>query len=177
MQYKVENNMCNAKSSRLLSTWVKSPQIRGAKILVASACLPYVAPQIYKRLVAEADFVLLACPEQEPATHYGKLASMIRSSKPKSITVVTIDGSPHCFALQAAVNEAEYILGEKVERKHYVVVDARELVEVKPEVIRVARYLSLVAKIVKNYPEILEELKRYSLEHRQAERLSKREKV
>ncbi|HIP66473.1 MAG TPA: 4Fe-4S ferredoxin [Pyrodictium sp.] len=165
--------MCDVKCSKLLSTWVKAPQLRGAKILIASACLPLVAPQVYKQVAAEVDFVLLACPEQEPAAHYGKLASIIRSSRPKSITVVTVDGSPHCFALQAAVNEAEYILGEKVERRHYVVVDAKELVEIKPEAIRVARYLSLVAKIVRKYPEILEELKRYSLEHRQAERLSR----
>ena len=165
--------MCDVKCSRLLSTWVKAPQLRGAKILIASACLPVVAPQLYKQLVAEADFVLLACPEQESAMHYGKLASMIRSSKPKLITVVTVDGSPHCFALQAAVNEAEYILGEKIERKHYVVLDGEELVEIKPEAIRVARYLSLVTKIVKKSPEILEELKRHSLEHRQAERLNK----
>ncbi len=110
------------------------------------------------------------CPEQENPAVYGKIASVIRSSKPRSITVVTVDGSPHCFTLHAAVNEAFYILGEKIveERKHYVVVDGKELVEIHPDAIRLARYLSIMTRIVKEHPEYLEELKKHSLEYKLA---------
>jgi hypothetical protein len=81
---------------------------------------------------------------------------------------VTIDGSPHCFQLHAAVNEAEYILGEKLNKRHYVVVDGRDLHEISPDTVRVARYLHLVEKLVRERPEILAELEKHSLEYRQA---------
>jgi len=155
------------------STWVKARILRdNREWLISSACLPYVNPKLFNEL-AKGRTVLLACPEREPPTHYGKIASMIRSCKPKSIIVVTIEGSPHCFTLHASVNEAVYILGARVERKHYVVVDGEKLVEIKPEAIRVARYLHLVNELIDKNPWILEKLAKHSLEHKQALRLEK----
>lgn len=147
------------------SIWVKTPILKGSDILIVSACLPYVNPRLFEEL-SKDKVVLLACPERENPTHYGKIASIIRSSKPRSITVVTIDGSPHCFTLHASVNEAEYILGEKVEKKHYVIVNARELKEISPDAIRVARYLHLVDELLREKPEVLEKLRKLSLEYR-----------
>jgi hypothetical protein len=83
--------------------------------------------------------------------------------------VVTIDGSPHCFALQASVNEAEYILGESIEREHYVVVNGRKLIRISPNAIRVARYLSLVNEIIEKNPTWVERLKELSEEFRRAQ--------
>ncbi|ABM80162.1 hypothetical protein [Hyperthermus butylicus] len=152
------------------STWVKAPILRNRDLLIASACLPFVNPELFRKL-AEGKTALLACPERESPAHYGKIASIIRSSKPRSITIVTIDGSPHCFALHASANEAEYILGERVEKKHYVVVNGEELVEISPNAVRVARYLHIVDKIIREHPEIMKELDRVSLEYRQAKKL------
>ena len=149
----------------LWSIWVKAKILKNYKEwLIASACLPYVNNELFKEL-AKNRAVLLACPERENVTYYGKIASMIRSCKPSKIIVVTIDGSPHCFTLQASVNEAVYILGDYVEREHYVLVDGKELIKIRPESIRVARYLHLVEKLISKYPQILEELKLHSLEH------------
>lgn len=150
--------------SWLWSTWVKTPNMKNSDLLIVSACLPVVNPKLYRE-ISKNKRVLLACPERENPTYYGKIASIIRSVNPKRVTVVTIDGSPHCFALQASVNEAEYILGERVERKHYVLVNSEELVEVKPETIRVARYLSLVGDLISRNPEVLDSLTKMSLEH------------
>lgn len=147
------------------SIWVKTPMLKGAEILIASACLPYVNREIFEKL-AKGRVVLLACPEQENPTHYGKIASIIRSTKPKKIIVVTVDGSPHCFTLHASVNEAEYILNEDIPREHYVLVDAKDLIRISPEAVRVARYLHLVDKLIKKFPEILKELEEHSLEHK-----------
>lgn len=149
------------------SIWVKTPMLENAELLVASACLPLVNPELYKKL-SENRVVLLACPERENAAYYGKLASIVRSSRPRKIVVATVDGSPHCFALQAAVNEAEYILGEKIEREHYVVVNAKELVQIKPDAVRVARYLSIVNKLVEKDPSVLSELAKRSKEYLKA---------
>jgi len=159
--------LCSEVYPWIWSIWVKTPILKGADIVIASACLPYVNYKLFSE-ISKGKVVLLACPERENPTHYGKIASIIRSSKPKSITVVTVDGSPHCFTLHASVNEAEYILGEKVERKHYVVVNGREIREITPNTIRVARYLHLVNELLKSKPEILEELRKVSLEYRRA---------
>ncbi|MGC8982133.1 MAG: 4Fe-4S ferredoxin [Desulfurococcaceae archaeon] len=153
--------------SWIWSTWAKAPHLEGNEVLVASACLPVVNPELYEKL-SKNRAVLLACPERESAAYYGKLASMIRSTRPRKLVVVTIDGSPHCFALQASVNEAEYILGEKIEREHYVVVDGRELKPISPNAIRVARYLSIVNELVEKNPGVLKELEKHSKEYRQA---------
>jgi len=157
---------CNkANISWIWNTWVKTPFLESQEILIASACLSIVNPELFKKL-SENRVTLLACPERESTAYYGKLASIIRSTKPKRLIVVTIDGSPHCFALQAAVNETEYILGEKVEREHYVVIDGRELKEISPNAIRVARYLSIINDLIKSNPHILEELEKHSKEYK-----------
>ena len=151
------------------NTWVKTPYIRHEhkEWLIASACLPLVAPSIFEELSKDRA-VLLACPEQENPTHYGKIASMVRSCQPQEIIVDTVEGSPHCFTLHASVNEAEYILGEKVEREHYVILEGKDLLKIDPTAVRIARYLHLVDKLVKDNPSILKELSSYSLEHKKA---------
>ncbi|MEM0005763.1 MAG: 4Fe-4S ferredoxin [Ignisphaera sp.] len=148
----------------LWSIWVKTPKLNNSDILIASACLPHVNRELFEKL-SNGKQVLFACPERESVAYYGKVASIIKSSKPKTITVVTIDGSPHCFQLHAAVNEAVYITGENIIKKHYVVVDGEKFIEVSPNSIRVARYLHLVEKLINMYPEILDELRKHSLEY------------
>ena len=148
----------------LWSVWVKAPILKVKKLYIVSACLPYVNKELFDKITHDGT-VLLACPEREPPTHYGKIASMIRSCEPNEVIVITIDGSPHCFTLQASVNEAEYILGKKINKKHYVVVDAKELNEISPDAIRVARYLHIVNNLIKNNDHVKEELKRHSLEY------------
>ena len=154
----------------LWSTWVKAPPLRGADLLIVSACLPIVNPELFEKL-SKDHVVLLACPERESPTHYGKIASMVRSSRPRSLTVITIDGSPHCFTLHASVNEAEYILGERIPREHYVVVNGNELVRISPDAVRVARYLSVVQKVIDSDPGILKYLESLSLEYRRSRNL------
>jgi len=157
----------------LWSTWVKAPILRGSRLVIASACLPFVNRMIFEEFAKDST-ILLACPERESPTHYGKIASMIRSSKPREVIVVTIDGSPHCFALQASVNEAEYILGEKIDKRHFVVVNGEELVEIDPNAIRVARYLHIVDKLYRERrSQAEEELSKHSLEYRQIKELEK----
>lgn len=160
----------------LWSTWVKAPILRNSELLIASACLPVVNNGLFEE-IAKDKVVLFACPERESPTHYGKIASIIRSSRPRKITVVTVDGSPHCFTLHASANEAEYILGEKVNKEHYVVVNGRELVKISPNAVRVARYLSLVNEIVEKHPEFIKKLENLSEEYKKYLDLSKESRL
>jgi hypothetical protein len=150
---------------RLLETWVKAPFLSGSSLLLVGECVQAVCPDLYKRF-AEGRVVLTSCPEAESAgSIMGKLASIITCSKPGEIRVLTMEGSPHCFALHAALNQALFVTGSRVLSQHFVVVDGKA-VEVSPESVRLGRYLHLVQKCVENYPQVLEELARYSLEHR-----------
>ncbi|MCX8184195.1 MAG: hypothetical protein RMI56_04860 [Sulfolobales archaeon] len=172
-----ELNWCGSmdcgECSWLWSTWVKAPILANSDLLIASACLPVVNPELFKQL-SSGRTVLLACPERENPTHYGKIASIIRSSRPRRITIATIDGSPHCFMLHASANEAEYIVGEKIDKEHFVVVNGKQLVRISPHAVRVARYLSIVNEVLEKNPEIVERLTSLSKEYRAALNLSDR---
>ncbi|ADM28103.1 putative 4Fe-4S ferredoxin protein [Ignisphaera aggregans DSM 17230] len=150
----------------LWSTWVKAPILKNSRLVIASACLPYVNRKLFEDIARDST-VLFACPEREHSALYGKIASIIRSSRPSEIHIVTIDGSPHCFNLHASANEAEYILGEKINKKHFVVLDGEKLIEIDPNSIRVARYLHLVDILYKMNRELIDrELMKHSLEYR-----------
>lgn len=93
---------------------------------------------------------------------------MLTSTKPKSITVLTIDCSPYCYTLHAAVNEAYYItkISEKeLPKEHYVCLNGK-VNKISPEAIRLSRYLTLTEKAIKENPKLVEELRMYSLEQR-----------
>ena len=148
----------------LLSTWVKHPGIRGADLCIVSECLQSVNPRLFEELTRGC-VTLLACPEKEGGLHYGKLAMILRTAKPSSLKVVTIDGSPHCIQLHAAANAAELLLGRPIPKKHVVVVDGVEPVEVDPMAVRVSRYLSVVDRLFRERrEEVLRELAKHSIE-------------
>jgi len=134
-------------------------------LFLVGECVQAISPNVYKRF-AEGRVVLTSCPEAEGiGSVMGKLASIIACSNPKEIIGLTIDGSPHCFTLHAALNEALFITKSKIPTKHFVIVDEK-VVEVSSESVRVGRYLHLVQKCIQKDPEILEELSQHSLEHR-----------
>jgi len=154
--------------SKITETWVKAPSLKGADILLAADRVKKIYPGLFEEL-AKGRAAFLCCPETEnPTMLMGKLASIITCSKPREIVIVSIEGSPHCLLLHMAINEALFVAKAKeVSVKHYVVLEGR-LIEVSEEAARVARYLHLVQKAIEKYPELLEELERYSLEHKWA---------
>jgi len=149
---------------KLLETHVKSSFLKQASILIVGECIPNAFPNIYKRF-AKGRVVLTSCPETEKAgLLVGKTATIIACSNPKEVVVLTVDGSPYCFQLHAAVNQAFFITKAEVPLRHLVIAES-DVREVSAESVRVGRYLHLVQKCIQEYPKVLEELSRYSLEH------------
>lgn len=149
---------------KLLETYVKSSFLRDASILIVGECVQYAFPNIYERL-AEGRVVLTSCPETEKAGLItGKIATILACSKPREIAVLTVDGSPHCFQLHTAINQAMFISKAKISLRHLVIVQD-DVREVSAESVRIARYLHLVQKCIHENPKILEDLNRCSLEH------------
>ncbi len=149
---------------RLVETWVKAPFLKEASLLLISECAQDVFPDVYDEF-AKGRVVLTSCPEVENAgTIMSKLASMLTCSNPSDVTVLTMEGSPHCLTLHFAANAAVFTTKSNVPISHFVVLE-RKAMKVSPESVRVARYLHLVEKCIQRCPEVLEDLSRHSLEH------------
>jgi len=150
---------------KLVETWVKAPFLKRSSLLLLSECARDIFPDICEKF-AERRVVLTSCPEVENAEMImGKLAAILTCSNPSDLTVLTIEGSPHCLTLHAAANEAFFITKASIPLSHFVILEGKAI-EVSSDSVRVARYLHLVQKCIKKYPEILEDLSRHSLEHR-----------
>lgn len=160
--------MSYPRRTKLIQTFAKDPALKDADWLVVSECLGNVWPEVLAE-AAKGRVVLSVCPEGESAgVVYGKLASMIRSCRPRSIAVLTTECSPHCYTLQAAVNEAIYIAEAHDIPVSLAVCCEGKVKAISPAAVRVARYLHLVEELVGKHPEVLERLDRLSLEHRAA---------
>lgn len=157
---------------KLTETYVKSPILKQASILLVGECVQNVFPKIYKRFIKEKT-VLTSCPEAENvALVMSKMATILTCSHPREVTVLTIDGSPHCFTLHAAVSQALFVTKENTPTHHFVIADG-EALEVDAATIRVSRYLHLVQQCIKKHPETLEELGHHSLEQQCSEKQNK----
>ncbi|NIR86714.1 4Fe-4S ferredoxin [Candidatus Bathyarchaeota archaeon] len=150
---------------KLVETWVKASFLSKASLLIVSECARAVFPDLYERF-AEDRVVLTSCPEVENAEMImGKLAAILTCSNPSDLTVLTMEGSPHCLTLHAAANEAMFITKASVPLNHFVILNGKDI-QVSSESVRVARYLHLVQKCIQECPDILKDLSRHSLEHR-----------
>lgn len=147
--------------AKLIETFAKADYLKGKEVLIASECLERMHPEVFKKF-AKGREVLTSCPEAEIPS-YGKIASMLKSVPPKKIIVLTAECSPHCFTLHASVNEAFYITGSKIPKEHYVCING-EIKKISANAIRISRYLHLVEELINKNPEVLDKLKKYSLE-------------
>jgi len=84
---------------KLVETWVKAPFLKRASLLLLSECAQDIFPDVCKKF-AKGRVVLTSCPEVENAEMImGKLTSILTCSNPSDLTVLKMEGSPHCFAL------------------------------------------------------------------------------
>jgi len=147
---------------------VKAPFLKDASVLIVGECVQSVFPKIWEKF-AENKVVLTSCPEAEGFSGLvEKLAMIIRCSNPKEITVLTVDGSQHCNMLHTSVNGAVFVTETTTPTKHFVITEKGVLEEVNSESVRVGRYLHLIERCIRECPEVIRDLKRLSLEQRDA---------
>jgi len=133
---------------RLLSTSVAAKELAGADLLIYSECLRHEWPDILAEW-SRGRLALSVCLEEEHISHItAKVATMLVMGRPSSITVLTVDGSPHCVQVHFSVQQALRITGLKVPVRH-LVVEKGVVHEVGPEVVRTARHLSEVAELMR----------------------------
>jgi hypothetical protein len=137
----------------LLSTNVNHSKLRNSSLLVYGTCIGVEAQNIFKKL-SKGRIPLKVCLEKEHMDKVGfKLATILTTSKPREITVLTIDGSPHCLQLHFTVEQAKNIANSKVKLTHYVI-EHGKLIKISSEAVKMARHLSQIQKLlthVKHY--------------------------
>jgi len=127
----------------LLRKSVTSKKI-SQRILVYSACIDEEYPEILDKFKDRTK--LSICLEEHHINKVAKkLMAIIHKRKVKDVTILTMDGSPHCVQLHFALEEIENYFD--IEIKHYVI-EKGELIEVSKESVRSARHLSEVEKLI-----------------------------
>ncbi|WXG42370.1 MAG: hypothetical protein WED07_16660 [Candidatus Freyarchaeum deiterrae] len=126
---------------RLLETNAGSKMVRGKDLLFYSVCIEKEHPNIFREF-SEGRTLLWVCLESEHLNMLVyKIASMLRLDEPpRSISVLTVDGSPHCIQLHYAVEEAKKISGSDIEARHFVLSKGK-VEEVTSQTVKKSRYL------------------------------------
>ncbi|MFX0115735.1 MAG: 4Fe-4S ferredoxin [Candidatus Hodarchaeota archaeon] len=90
------------------------------------------------------------CLEAVHVNHAGfKLAQMIQYSKIQEITVLTVDGSPHCIQAHFLAEDIKTRFVSNLEVKHFVLEKAN-ISQVSSKAVKLARHLSKVEKIIQH---------------------------
>ncbi len=118
------------------------------KLLIVGRCLEAEKPWVLERFPDEEYAKITVCLEAEHVNHVGfKVAGILARVPFEEVAVVTTDGSMHCVQLHFMLEEIYKIMKPSAKRRHFVV-HGDELVEVPPEAVRTARYLSKVTSLL-----------------------------
>jgi len=116
------------------------------RVLLYGTCVRYEYPEIYESF-SQNRVPLAVCMERE---HFNmvtlKIASMLARVELEELVVLTVDGSPHCVQLHMAVEEALKITNSSTLVKH-LVIERRKVIEVPPQCVKIARYLSKIKRL------------------------------
>ncbi len=82
-----------------------APYLRGADILLAADCTAFAAPDFHRRYLKNKP-VVIACPKlEDQAPQIAKLAELIKTAQPASLTVLRME-VPCCGGLQRTAEQA-----------------------------------------------------------------------
>jgi len=131
----------------LMSTSVTSTALLKANLLLYSKCLRLEHPKLLQSQARNKKALAICLQETHMDNAGFKIATIILKSQPKSITVLTMNGSPHCIQLHFAVEQARQLTGYSGQVEHFVV-EKGELFKVSPEAIKQARHLASVQQLL-----------------------------
>ena len=125
----------------LLSTNVKSKALKNSQLLILGTCLRSENQKIFTDM-CKGRIPLEACLEKEHMNTVGfKIATIIGTSSPTGIAVLTMNGSPHCLQLHFAVEQAVKQTRSRLRPRHFVV-EKGVMREVNRQTVWLARHLA-----------------------------------
>jgi len=127
---------------------VTSPHLRGRDLLIYSKCLPAEHPEVFEKVV-EGKAALRVCMSEEHLDKVGfKIATIIAYADPSSITILTMDGSPHCTQLHVVAEQAKRMTRADTRVRH-LVVEKGALIEASSQAVYLSRHLSKIEELLR----------------------------
>ncbi len=121
----------------IMSTNAKGKIVRGKSILLYGKCVEEEHPDILKNF--ENYSKLSFCPEREHINMlFYKLMAVMSGAR--DLTVLTVDGSPHCVQMHYIADDVLRYSEKKFSVKHLVINKGR-VVEISQDAIKTSRYL------------------------------------
>ncbi len=117
------------------------------RLLVYSSCLDLEAPWVAGEAAPGAPAASV-CMEAEHLNVVAlKIASIMARVDLEELSILTVDGSPHCLQLHHAAEEAARISGFSGRLRH-MIFRRGKVEEVSREAVKAARYLSKVQRMM-----------------------------
>ncbi len=129
----------------LMLTNAKGKHIRDKDILVYGSCVAAEHLDVLDKFSKHTQ--LSFCPEQEHINMaFYKLIAMM--SVARSLTVLTVDGSPHCVQLHYIADELKRYSKQDFNVEHFVIYNGK-LVQISEKEVKISRYLAKIKAIQK----------------------------
>ncbi|MHA1380013.1 MAG: hypothetical protein ACTSRG_16705 [Candidatus Helarchaeota archaeon] len=119
------------------------------RVLLTGTCLIRRYPNILKGFLEKFDSPahIHICLETYHMDQVGyKLTLMIRYSSIKELTVLTIDGSPHCLQLHFLVEDQRKFYPE-LKINHFVI-EKGKIYEIELKAVKISRHLHKIQKLI-----------------------------
>jgi hypothetical protein len=119
------------------------------KLLLYGTCITDKYTNILEEIAGKGRVALAVCLERDHMNMIAfKLATMIKTAELEEITVLTVDGSPHCVQLHQAVSEVNRLFDEPPSTRYFVV-EHGKIHEIDAKTVKASRFLSKVSKLFK----------------------------
>jgi len=120
---------------------------REGELRIIGSCLTIEWPEIVREFCG--GLCLSACPERDHINVIAlKVASILARVDVSKVSVLTVDGSPHCLHLHHSVEEAVRISGKELAVEH-AVLQRGKIIPISAKAVKLARYLSRVEDLLK----------------------------
>ena len=142
------------KIPKLIDINAKSRLIRDHEaLLIIGRCVEIEHRDVLSTLLKSKGYAVVSvCLEEEHMNMVGfKLAGILARCNFKEVSILTVDGSPHCTQLHFMVEEVFKVmdLDRRIIRKHYVIYEGK-LIEVSQKAVKTARFLSKVDRLLRS---------------------------
>jgi len=128
--------------TKVTSKVFRPVNVKNPKLLVYGSCIPQEFPEIFKQY-SEGKECFDACLEH---VHFNdvieKLSAILKFNKIEELTVLTIDGSPHCIQLHFAAQDAKRITGADTQLKHFAI-EKGKVIEASADKVKAKRHLHM----------------------------------
>ena len=137
-------------TQNLMQINVGDSRLRSAgKLLLIGSCMDRFPEIVNDFAQRDGGYMILSvCMEEIHVNQAGfKIASIIRYSGITDVTVLTVDGSPHCVQLHYVLEDIRRHFTPELQTKHYVV-EKGEVHEISPGAVKRSRHLSKIQKMM-----------------------------